>query len=90
MEPLSEESPTSLYIPEGLGHSFLTLVDGSTVLYLLSTAHNPQYERAVHPLDPDMGITWPSDTEFIMSPKDSSAPGLRAAERQGILPLYTT
>lgn len=89
MEPLYEEKPISLYIPEGIGHSFLSLVDGSTVLYLLSTAHNPQDEHAVHPLDPDLGISWPRGNEFIMSQKDSSAPSLRAAERQGILPAYT-
>lgn len=36
MEQLDEDNHTALYIAEGLGHAFLSLVDDSMVMYLLS------------------------------------------------------
>jgi dTDP-4-dehydrorhamnose 3,5-epimerase len=90
MERLDEDNHTALYIGEGLGHAFLSLVDGSTVMYLLSENHNPLHEHSIHPLDPDLAITWPTAAELLLSPKDSSAPGLLDAQRAGLLPDYAT
>lgn len=88
MEQLDESNATALYISEGLGHAFLSLADGSTMVYLLTAAHGPGRERNVHPLDPDIGITWPTDVEVTLSDKDGSAPGLHEARRGGLLPEY--
>src|SRR4029077_12624726 len=40
------------------------------------------------PLDPDIGIEWPADTEPVLSPKDAAAPTLQEARRAGLLPVY--
>ena len=43
----------AVYLSEGLGHAFLSLEDGSTVMYLCSeTPYAPGREHGVHPLDP--------------------------------------
>lgn len=88
MERLDEAKATAVYLGPGLGHAFMSLVDGSTVAYLLTAAHDPRRERSVHPLDPDIGITWPHDVTVVLSNQDSSAPGLHEACRAGLLPEY--
>jgi dTDP-4-dehydrorhamnose 3,5-epimerase len=42
----------------------------------------------VHPLDPEIGIEWPADTESVLSGKDAEAPTLEQARRAGLLPVY--
>jgi dTDP-4-dehydrorhamnose 3,5-epimerase len=76
----------AIYLAEGLGHAFLSLEDGSTVVYLCSTPWTPDREHEVHPLDPAIGIDWPLDGEPVLSPKDAAAPTLAEALAQGLLP----
>lgn len=76
----------AVLIEEGLGHAFLSLEDGSTVIYLCSTPYTPEREREVHPLDPRIGIDWPLDGEPLLSPKDAAAPTLDEALERGLLP----
>lgn len=83
---LDDEARRAVFISEGLGHSFLTLSDTATVMYLCSTPYAPEIEHAVHPLDRELGIAWPTETEPILSAKDAAAPGLSAARSSGILP----
>jgi dTDP-4-dehydrorhamnose 3,5-epimerase len=59
------------------------------VMYLCSTPYAPAIEHGVHPLDPALGIAWPSEVEPILSQKDAAAPGLDAARRAGLLPVYS-
>lgn len=89
MERLDEDSQSALYLPPGIGHCFLSLTDGSVVMYLLSEIHDPGSERRVHPLDPAIGIKWPADIEPVLSPRDAGAPGLHEAARAGHLPAYS-
>jgi dTDP-4-dehydrorhamnose 3,5-epimerase len=77
-----------VYLPEGLGHAFLALEDGTTINYLLSEPYAPGREHGVHPLDPALGIRWPADVEPIMSDKDQAAPSLAAAQAAGLLPSF--
>jgi len=88
-ERLGEARRAALCLPPGVGHAFMAIADGSTVVYLLSTSHDPALERRVHPLDPDIGIEWPSGIAPVMSAKDASAPGLRQALEAGLLPDYS-
>jgi dTDP-4-dehydrorhamnose 3,5-epimerase len=76
----------AIYLGEGLGHAFLSLEDGSTVVYLCSTPYAPDREHEVHPLDPRIGIDWPLDGEPVLSAKDAAAPTLDEALAQGLLP----
>jgi dTDP-4-dehydrorhamnose 3,5-epimerase len=78
----------AVYVAEGLGHAFLALTDDTTLLYLCSETYNPDREHAVHPLDPRVGVEWPTDVEPVLSPKDAAAPGLDEARGSGLLPDY--
>lgn len=85
---LDDDSRHALFLAEGLGHAFMALTDDATVVYLCSTGYAPEREHGVHPLDPDLGITWPEGIPPILSPKDAQAPSLAEAERAGLLPTY--
>ncbi len=85
---LDDQSRRALYISEGLGHAFAALNDQATVLYLCSTPYAPAREHGVHPLDPEIGIAWPEDTEPMLSDKDAAAPTLAQARSAWLLPDY--
>ncbi|HEX3962319.1 MAG TPA: dTDP-4-dehydrorhamnose 3,5-epimerase [Trebonia sp.] len=78
----------AVFLSEGLGHAFTALSDEATVIYLCSTPYTPGQEYGVYPLDPDIGIEWPSDTAPVLSPKDAAAPTLDQARQAGLLPDY--
>ncbi len=89
---LDDVSRRAIYLSEGLGHAFLSLEDDSTVLYLCSTGYSAGREHGIHPLDPDVGIAWPTQGRDgrpltpLLSEKDQAAPGLAAASVSGLLP----
>ncbi|MGY1811938.1 dTDP-4-dehydrorhamnose 3,5-epimerase family protein [Blastococcus sp. SYSU D00820] len=83
---LDSEQPRAVYLSEGLGHAFLSLADGSSVTYLVSSGYDPAREFGVHPLDPALDLPWPADVAFELSAKDQAAPTLEQAREQGILP----
>ncbi|HEY7594535.1 MAG TPA: dTDP-4-dehydrorhamnose 3,5-epimerase [Actinophytocola sp.] len=78
----------AVYVPEGLAHGMMALEDDSVISYLCSTGYNPGREHGVDPLDPALGLPWPSDIEVVLSAKDRAAPSLAAAESAGLLPGY--
>lgn len=93
---LDDVGHRAVYLSEGLGHAFLSLEDGSTVMYLCSTAYAPEREHGIDPLDPLLDIPWP-DVDRAgrpltprLSPKDAEAPGLATALRRGSLPRWET
>ncbi|MCB2412731.1 dTDP-4-dehydrorhamnose 3,5-epimerase [Demequina sp. TTPB684] len=89
---LDDVDRRGVYISEGLGHAFMSLEDGSTVMYLCSTPYAPGREHEVNPLDPAIGIEWPSVGRHgapltpQLSPKDEAAPTLEVARDAGLLP----
>ncbi|NTW41682.1 MAG: dTDP-4-keto-6-deoxy-D-glucose epimerase [Cellulomonadaceae bacterium] len=91
---LDDVDRRAIYLSEGLGHAFLSLEDDSTVLYLCSTPFTPGREHGIHPLDPQVGIVWPTtarDGSPIvpqLSAKDLAAPSLAQAVAEGLLPVY--
>lgn len=76
-----------MYISEGLGHGFCALTDDATLSYVCSETYNPTGEHAVHPLDPDLAIEWPTDAPQL-SARDDAAPTLAQALETGLLPDY--
>jgi len=72
---LKANSGKSLFLSGSLGHAFLALEDDTSVMYLLSSEYNPQFEFAINPLDTDINILWPCENK-ILSQKDLSAPTL--------------
>ncbi|CAM5636593.1 MULTISPECIES: dTDP-4-dehydrorhamnose 3,5-epimerase family protein [Streptomyces] len=78
----------ALYIPVGVGHAFLSLADDSMVVYVMSEGYVPENERAVSPLDPELGLPLPAELKAAQSQRDLSAPTLAEAREQGLLPTY--
>lgn len=91
---LDDVDRRAVYLSEGLGHGFCSIEDGSTVVYLCSEPYTPEREREIHPLDPALGIEWPtvardgSPLTFELSAKDQAAPSLEAAVNGGLLPTF--
>jgi dTDP-4-dehydrorhamnose 3,5-epimerase len=83
---LDSEQPRAVYLSEGLGHAFLSLADGSSVTYLVSTGYSPSREFGISPLDPALELPWPPDVELEISAKDRAAPTLAEAQAEGLLP----
>lgn len=89
---LDDTDRRAIYLGEGLGHAFMALEDDSTVLYLCSTGYSPGREHGIHPLDPTVGIDWPTTARDgspltpLLSDKDLAAPSLDEAAAQGLLP----
>ncbi|WP_236789193.1 dTDP-4-dehydrorhamnose 3,5-epimerase family protein [Amycolatopsis sp. GM8] len=78
----------AVYLAEGLGHAFVALADDTAMSYLCSTGYNPAGEHGITPLDPELGLPWPTDIEPILSEKDTQAPTLAEARAAGLLPSY--
>ncbi|MFD1542548.1 dTDP-4-dehydrorhamnose 3,5-epimerase family protein [Nonomuraea guangzhouensis] len=85
---LTAESRRALYVAEGLAAGFLALTKEVTVWYLCSSLYAPSATVSINPLDRDLNVPWPREHEFILSEMDRTAPSLREAAEQGLLPLY--
>jgi dTDP-4-dehydrorhamnose 3,5-epimerase len=85
---LDSDGYRAIYLSEGLGHAFCALTDDTVASYLCSTPYAPAIERAVTPLDPELGLPWPEDIEPVLSAKDRDAPTLAEATGAGLLPRY--
>jgi dTDP-4-dehydrorhamnose 3,5-epimerase len=89
---LDDVDRRAVYLSEGLGHAFMSLEDGSTVVYLCSTGYAPGREHGIHPLDQDLNIQWPATARDgtpitpQLSEKDEAAPTLAEAKAQNLLP----
>lgn len=83
---LDSEQPRAVFLPEGIGHAFVSLAPASSVAYLVSSPYAPDREFAIHPMDPDLGLPWPGDLDVELSAKDRAAPSFAAAEDRGLLP----
>ena len=62
---LSAENHTSLYIPKGMAHGFITLSDGVEILYQISQPYCPESARGVRWNDPAFAIEWPGEVRSI-------------------------
>jgi dTDP-4-dehydrorhamnose 3,5-epimerase len=91
---LDDVDRKAVYLSEGLGHAFMALADDTVVNYLCSAPYAPGREHGVHPLDPAIGITWPTAGRDgrpltpVLSPKDEQAPPLAGLVDSGLLPTY--
>ncbi len=89
---LDDTDRRAIFLSEGLGHAFISLEDGSTVLYLCSAPYSPGREHGINPLDGEIAITWPvvdrAGRPVVpqLSDKDAAAPSLADARESGILP----
>ncbi len=64
-----------LFIPAGLGNSYLILSEVAVYEYQVNQYYSPGAEKGIAWNDPELGITWPIQTP-ILSEKDSHNPGI--------------
>ena len=85
---LSEDSGRVVYIPSGVGHGFIVESESASVVYLTSSGYSPEFEKAIRPTDPALGIKWPLPIGEIgtISKADTEAPTLLQARESGNLP----
>ena len=69
---LSEKNATSIYIPPGFAHGFLTLDKENIVLYSCTNYRNKESETTIAWNDKDLKIKWPIKKP-ILSTKDSNS-----------------
>jgi dTDP-4-dehydrorhamnose 3,5-epimerase len=72
---LSATNWTSLYIPEGFAHGYMTLTDGAEVHYQISAAYRAEAARGIRWNDPALDIRWPIPIA-AMSERDAGFPVL--------------
>jgi dTDP-4-dehydrorhamnose 3,5-epimerase len=70
---LTADRRNMIYVPEGCGHSFLTLEDEAEVLYQMSEFYNAESARGVRWDDPAFRIAWPEKVQVI-SERDRTYP----------------
>ena len=78
---LTAENRQALYVPELFAHGYQALTDGAEVVYQVSEAYTPGYERGLRHDDPQLGIQWPMPVTVI-STKDRAWALL--SEREGV------
>ncbi|SCF43540.1 epimerase EvaD [Micromonospora carbonacea] len=85
---LDSQDFRSLYLPTGVAHMFVALMDDTVMSYLLSTEYVFENERALSPLDDTLGLPVPADIEPILSDRDRTAITFAQAHAAGVLPRY--
>jgi dTDP-4-dehydrorhamnose 3,5-epimerase len=87
---LAEELGKVVFVPTGVGHGFFVKSETAAVVYLTSSGYAPDYEKAISPMDPELGINWPiPEGELgIISKADTEAPALTEAKEAGTLPAF--
>ena len=77
---LSAANRRSLFVPPGLAHGFISLIEHTEVYYMISVAHSPELSRGFRWNDPAFAIEWPMPPTVI-SARDASYPLLDARGR---------
>ena len=80
---LSAENKQMIWVPPGFAHGFVTLTDGTEVLYKCTDYYAPEWERSVLWNDPEVGIEWPLEPGQTpaLSAKDAAGLLLKDVER---------
>ena len=70
---LTSENRKMMYVPKGFAHGFISLLDETEALYLVSTPYAPQSERGLCFNDKAFSVSWPISPREI-SDKDKAWP----------------
>lgn len=62
---LTADNHLALAIPEGFAHGFQTLTDDCELLYFHTASYEVGAEGGVNPMDPLLGIHWPSPIQDL-------------------------
>ncbi len=79
---LSAENKLQCWVPAGFAHGFLSIQDGTELIYKCTDFYAPDAERSLRWNDPDIAITWPLKgiDAPILSAKDAVGQLLSEAE----------
>ena len=70
-----------LWVPEGFAHGFLTLEDGTDLLYKCTAPYDPDQEHVLAWNDPQVAVEWPlNELEPLLSDKDRHGRALADAQ----------
>ncbi len=73
---LTQMNNRMVYVPKRFAHGYLSLVDGTTVSYLVSESYHKESERTLKWDDPSIGIDWHKYITIdncVISEKDKNA-----------------
>jgi dTDP-4-dehydrorhamnose 3,5-epimerase len=70
---LTAENRTAVYVPKGFAHGFITLLDDTEILYMISVPYAAESGRGVRWNDPAIGVGWPLEPTVI-SARDAAYP----------------
>lgn len=70
---LTAHNRRSVYVPKGIAHGFLTLIEQSEVSYQISVPYHPGAGAGVRWDDPIFGISWPFAPR-LMAARDATYP----------------
>jgi len=68
---LTAANHSSLFIPPGFAHGFISLSDDAEVYYMISVPHAPEYQGGYRWDDPAFAIRWPI-APSVISPRDAA------------------
>lgn len=86
---LSAQNRRQLWIPAGFAHGFLSLADGSEVLYKTTDYWHAASERTIRWDDPGLAIAWPlQGITPLLSEKDALGSGVLGADVSGELAQF--
>jgi dTDP-4-dehydrorhamnose 3,5-epimerase len=71
---LRAEEPAVLTVPAGVAHGYQTLVDDTTVVYLITGEFVPAAARTLLWRDPALGIAWPLEVSSISDSDEAGQP----------------
>jgi dTDP-4-dehydrorhamnose 3,5-epimerase len=83
---LTAGNRTMVYVPEGCAHGYLTLEDGSEVIYWVTKPYQASAERGIRWNDPRFRIAWPDAGALTLSDKDRAWPDFGADLERGARP----
>lgn len=73
---IGDENKSSIFIPKGMGNSYLVMSNEADYVYLTDEEWAPGLERGVAWNDPSINIHWELDGEQVLSEKDKQNPNL--------------
>jgi len=76
---ISAANRLMIWVPAGFAHGFLSLEDGTEVLYKTTDFYYPEYDAGIRWNDPDLHIAWPLEQHGI--------PSVMVNDKDGRLPL---
>lgn len=76
---------SSVFIPPGFAHGFLSLEDDTKILYYQTAKHNTEGEGTINLFDEQLGIPWPiAMQDCLISERDLKAESIQSYKDRNI------